>query len=192
MKTKALLLALLMIVSATVFAGCSTVTPAATTVATTAAPSATTTVDAAAGASYAKDAAGFEKAVSATGTWIIYTTADLTVTKALVLDGEFKNGKKDDAGKDILQRKIALYTQDADRKVTARFTLTIPSLTIKSPKASIQHGMVKGDLIVDVDGFALVDTKVTGNVYFTTQAHKDTFTMDADSSISGKNEVKAN
>ncbi|MBP7403230.1 MAG: hypothetical protein KBA30_11490 [Clostridia bacterium] len=185
MKTKALVLAVLMIVSTALFAGCSNVTPAATTVATT-------TVDASAGASHATDAATFEKAVSAQGTWIIYTTADLTVTKALTLDGEFTNGKKDDAGKDIVQRKIALYTQDADRKVTARFTLTIPELTIKSPKASIQHGIVKGDLIVDVDGFQLVDTKVEGNVYFTKQAYKDSFVMDADSSITGKNEVKAN
>jgi hypothetical protein len=68
----------------------------------------------------------FEKAIGADGTWIISTTADLTVTKALTLDGEFTNGKKDDAGKDIIQRKIGLYTQDADRKVTARFNLTIP------------------------------------------------------------------
>ncbi len=185
MKTKALFLAVLMVVSMALFAGCSSVTPT-----TTAAP--TTTVDASAGASHATDEASFEKAIGADGTWIIYTTADLTVTKALTLDGEFTNGKKDDAGKDIVQRKIGLYTQDADRKVTARFTLTIPELTIKSPKASIQHGIVKGDLVVDVDGFQLVDTKVDGNVYFTQQSYKDSFVMDADSSITGKNEVKSN
>ena len=100
--------------------------------------------------------------------------------------------QKDDAGKDVIQRKIGLYTQDADRNVTARFTLTIPELTIKSPNASIQHGIVKGDLVVDVDDFQLVDTKVEGNVYFTEQAYKDSFVMDADSSITGKNEVKSN
>jgi len=43
-----------------------------------------------------------------------------------------------------------------------------------------------------VDGFQLVDTKVDGNVYFTQQSYKDSFVMDADSSITGKNEVKSN
>jgi len=188
MKTKALFLAVLMVVSMALFAGCSSVTPT-----TTAAPTTTpTTVDASAGASHATDEASFEKAIAADGTWIIYTTADLTVTKAMTLDGEFTNDRKDDAGKDVIQRKIGLYTQDADRNVTARFTLTIPELTIKSPNASIQHGIVKGDLVVDVDDFQLVDTKVEGNVYFTEQAYKDSFVMDDDSSITGKNEVKAN
>ena len=188
MKNKALLLAILMIVSIVLMAGCSAVTPAATT----AAPTTAKPTDAVAGASYAKDEATFAKGISTTGEWIIYTTADLTVSKAMVLEGSFVNGKKDTAGKDITQRKIALYTQDADRKVTARFTLTIPSLTIKSPMASIQHGMVKGDIIVDVNDFQLIDCKVTGNVYFTKAEYKTSFKMDADSSISGKNEVKAN
>ena len=58
---------------------------------------------------------------------------NLTFDKELVLDGEFKNGKKDANGKEIVQRKIALYTQDDKRNVTNRFTLTAPKLTIKSP-----------------------------------------------------------
>ena len=187
MKRKALLLSILMIISVMLMAGCSTVTPAATTAPTTAA-----TTDAVAGASFVTDEASFAKGIAADGVWLVYTTANLTVTKAMVLEGEFVNGRKDDAGKDIIQRKIALYTQDADRKVLERFTLTIPSLTIKSPNARIQSGMVVGDIIVDVNKFELVDTKVTGNVYFTKAEYKDSFKMDATSSISGKNEVKAN
>ncbi len=35
-----------------------------------------------------------------------------------------------------------------------------------------------------------VDSKVDGNVYFTTDSAKSTFEMDADSSITGKQEVK--
>lgn len=185
MKTRVLLLALMMTVGIVLFAGCSAVTP-------TNPPSPTTTVDAAAGASFANDEASFAKAVSEQGAWIIYTTGDLTISQAHTVKGTFKDGKKDAAGNDTIQRKIALYDQDADRNVTARYTLTIPELTIQSPKASIQHGTLKGDVIVDVDDFALIDAQIEGNLYFTKQEYKDSFTMDADSSVSGKNEVKSN
>jgi hypothetical protein len=56
--------------------------------------------------------------------------------------------------------------------------------------ASIQHGTFKGDLYVAVPNFQLVDAKVDGNIYFTTQAAKDTFVMDAKSSVTGKQELK--
>ncbi|MGI6585444.1 MAG: hypothetical protein ACOX3L_05780 [Lutisporaceae bacterium] len=115
---------------------------------------------------------------------------DLTFDKELVLDGEFKNGKKDDAGKDVIQRMIALYTQDDKRNVTARFTLTAPKLTISSPMASIQHGTFKGDLYVTAKDFQLVDTTVDGNVYFTTDDAKSTLEMDDKSKITGKQELK--
>jgi PBP1b-binding outer membrane lipoprotein LpoB len=58
-------------------------------------------------ASIVDTAAAFEKAISNTGTWIIAIVKDLSIDKDLVLDGEFKNGKKDTAGKDIIQRKLA-------------------------------------------------------------------------------------
>ena len=46
------------------------------------------------------------------GKWIIATTKDLVSYKPLVLEGEFKNGKKDAVtGAELIQRKIALYTQ---------------------------------------------------------------------------------
>jgi len=141
-------------------------------------------------ASIVNDEAAFKKAISSNGTWIIATLKDMTFTEDLVLDGSFTNGKKDEAGKDIVQRKIALYTQDENRNVTARFTLTAPKLTINSPMASIQHGIFKGDLYVSQDNFQLVDQKVDGNVYFTTDSAKSTFKMDATSSITGKQEVK--
>jgi len=93
-------------------------------------------------------------------------------------------------GKDIVQRKVALYTQDENRNVTNRFTLTAPKLTIKSPEARIQSGTFVGDLYVESENFQLVDTKVDGNVYFTTQEAKDTFKMDEKSSVTGKQELK--
>lgn len=141
-------------------------------------------------ASVVDNAAAFEKAISNKGTWIIAIVKDLTINKDLVLDGEFKNGKKDKDGKDIVQRKVALYTQDENRNVTNRFTLTAPKFTINSPKASIQHGTFKGDLYVSAKDFQLVDAKVDGNVYFTNNEAKSTFKMDNASKITGKQELK--
>lgn len=199
MKSKVLILALALIM---VLAGCTqpaapaqptptptqaatpTPTQAATPTPTTGAPDTTTT------ASIVDNEAAFEKAISKTGTWIIATLKDLTFDKDLLLEGEFKNGKKDAAGKDQIQRKIALYTQDANRTVTARFTLTAPKLTINSPVASIQHGTFKGDLYVNTTDFQLVDATVDGNIYFATDAAKSGFKMDDKSKVTGKQEVK--
>ncbi|MDF2889951.1 MAG: hypothetical protein K0R80_318 [Clostridia bacterium] len=141
-------------------------------------------------ASIVDNAAAFESAISKDGTWIIAALNDITFDKELVLDGEFKNGKKDEKGNELIQRKIALYTQDADRNVTARFTLTAPKLTINSPEASIQHGTFKGDLYVSVSNFKLVDNVVDGNIYFTTEEAQSTFSMDEKSSVTGVQELK--
>jgi len=146
--------------------------------------------DAVASASVTSDPAVFTKTIGKDGKWIIVITADMTIKNDLVLDGEFKNGKKDTAGKETLQRKIALYSQDANKKITARFTLTAPKLTINSPLASIQHGTFKGDLYVETNDFQLVDNKVEGNIYFKDDAAKAGFKMDATSSVSGVQEVK--
>ncbi|MFT9497951.1 peptidoglycan-binding domain-containing protein [Anaerosolibacter sp.] len=143
-------------------------------------------VDVVTTASLVNTAAAFEKGISKNGRWIVSTLNDITTTKTLVLDGEFKNGKKDAEGKDLIQRKIALYTQDDKRNVTARFTLTAPKLVIKSPNASLEKGTFKGDLYVRVPNFKLVDQKVEGNVYFTTKEAQDTFAPDATSVITGK------
>lgn len=141
-------------------------------------------------ASVVDNAAAFGKAISNKGSWIIAITKDLTINKDLVLEGEFKNGKKDKDGKDIIQRKIALYTQDENRNVTNRFTLTAPKLTIKSPKSSIQHGTFKGDVYVSATDFQLVDATINGNIYFTNNDAKSTFKMDNTSKVTGKQELK--
>lgn len=147
-------------------------------------------VDTVTTASIVDKAEAFEKAISKDGTWIIATLNDLTIDKDLVLEGEFKNGKKNEDGTDAIQRKIGLYTQDENKKVTARFTLTAPKLTIKSPQARIQSGTFKGDLYVETKDFQLVDAKVEGNVYFASEEAKAGFKMDDKSSITGKQEVK--
>ena len=144
------------------------------------------TVDSVTSASLVDTAEGFEKAISADGTWIICPVKDLTTTKDLVLDGTLYNKKTPPA----IARKIGLYYHDGDNYTTAKFTLTAPSLTIKSPKASIQKGTFIGDLYVSVDGFSLKETKIIGNVYFTTETAKSTFVMDELSSITGVQELK--
>ncbi|HYE11123.1 MAG TPA: hypothetical protein VEF53_13165 [Patescibacteria group bacterium] len=198
MKVRVLVLALVLLVS--LFVGCAQPAPEPTPEPTT--PPATeqpgggapnppdTTPDVTTTASIVNEEAAFEKAISNTGTWIIATLKDLTFDKELVLDGEFKNGKKDEAGKDIIQRKIALYTQDENKNVTGRFNLTAPKLTINSPNGRIQSGTFKGDLYVSAQNFQLVDATVDGNVYFTTDEAKSTFKMDDKSKVTGKQELR--
>ena len=103
----------------------------------------------------------------------------------ITLEGEFKNGKVDDAGKDIIQRKVALYTQDENRNITARFTLTAPKFTINSPEASIQRGTFVGDLYVNATNFKLVDAVIEGNIYFKDAQVQSTFSMDETSKVTG-------
>jgi len=126
----------------------------------------------------------FLKATSKDGRWIIAILKNLTVSKDIVLEGDFKNSKGD------LQRKIALYTQDANKKVTNRFTLTAPKMVVKSPNASIQHGTFKGDVYVETKDFQLIDATVDGNIYFNSDEAKNGFKMDATSNVTGKREVK--
>lgn len=182
MRLKAILLALVLCIA--VLAGCNQSNVPPTTTAGTTSPDTVTT------ASIVDTEAAFEKAISNSGVWIICTLKDLTFDKELVLDGEFKNGKKDDAGNDVIQRKIALYEQDEARNITARYNLTAPKLTINSLNGSIQHGTFKGDLYVSANNFELVDATVDGNVYFTTDEAKNTFKMDDKSKVTGVQEVK--
>jgi len=101
-----------------------------------------------------------------------------------------KTGKKDTNGKDIIKRKIALYSQDKNKKITARFKLTASKMTFNSPLGSIEHGTFKGDLYVSANNFQLKDATVDGNVYFTSAKAKSTFKKDATSKITGKQELK--
>ncbi|MGI6161731.1 MAG: hypothetical protein ACOYJD_06845 [Christensenellales bacterium] len=153
-------------------------------------PSPSEDVDAVTTASMVADEAGFIKAIGADGVWIICLTEDIETSSELTLEGEFSNGRKDDDGKDILQRKIALYAQDNDRNVTDRYTLTAPQITIKSPEASMQRGTFVGDIYVESSNFQLVDMKVEGNVYFLNADAEATFQMDDTSTVSGVQELK--
>lgn len=193
MKFRNILLALIIIMS--LFTGCTQTqdtnppetTPPQTSPPDTATPE--TAPDVMTTASIVDSNAAFEDAISNNGTWIIATLKDLTFDNELILDGEFKNGKKDDNGKDIIQRKIALYTQDENRNVTGRFNLTAPKLTINSPNARIQSGTFIGDVYVSAENFQLVDATIEGNLYFMTEDAKSSFTMDETSKVTGTQEM---
>lgn len=68
--------------------------------------------------------------------------------------------------------------------------MTVPKLTVNSPETCIEHGTFKGDLYVLSKNFQLIDAKVEGNVYFTTNEAKSTFRMDATSKITGNQKLK--
>jgi hypothetical protein len=144
-------------------------------------------VDVVTTASLVNNIEDFKFGISTEGEWIISVLNDMTTDEELVLDGKFLNGKKDKVtGEDVVQRKISLYTQDDDKNVTARFTLTAPKLTINSPNARIQSGTFVGDVYVNAENFQLVDAVVEGNLYLTNQAAKDSFKLDAKSSVTGE------
>ncbi len=193
MKFRNILLALIIIMS--LFTSCTQTqdtnppeaTPPQTSPPDTATPE--TAPDVMTTASIVDSNEAFEEAISDNGTWIICTLKDLTFDNELVLDGEYKNGKKDDNGKDIIQRKIALYTQDENRNVTGRFNLTAPKLTINSPNARIQSGTFIGDVYVSAENFQLVDATIEGNLYFMTEDAKSSFTMDETSKVTGTQEM---
>ena len=138
----------------------------------------TAETDAVSAASIVDTAEGFLEAAGANGTWIIAVTKDLTIDQEIVLDGEFTR-------RDELARKIALYDQDADRNVTARYTLTAPRLVVRSPNARIQGGTFVGDVYVEATGFQVIDATVDGNIYFATEEQQSSFAIE-DGEVTGE------
>ncbi|PTO39752.1 hypothetical protein C6P52_03340 [Enterococcus mundtii] len=134
-------------------------------------------------ASISDDPAVLEKAMSADGNWIVAATGDVTFSNDVTIAGEFHD--KDDASADIY-RKIALYSQDDDRNVTAEYTITVPTLIVESENTNIVHGTIKGDVLVKANGFVLDGAKVEGNVTFEKQEYQDSAKLDEnDASVTG-------
>lgn len=187
MKIKALILICVLVT--VLFTACTKkveTTPADTTTAET-----TAAVDAVATASLVDTPEALIKAVGPDANWIVALLKDVVVDGELVVEGEYEKADKDDATKMVpAGRKIALYTQDADRKKTGTFTLTATKMTVKSLNTKIQGGTFIGDVYVEADGFNLVDAIITGNIYFATQANKDSFVLDEKSKVSGTTEVQ--
>lgn len=123
------------------------------------------------------------KAVSKEGKWIAATVNDIVIDKEIVVEGQFTY-------RDAIVRKIALYTQDDKRNVTARFRLQAPKMIIRSENTVLQSGTFVGDVQVEAKGFKLVDFRVDGNVFFTTDEFKNTFTKDDKSTVTKATEVR--
>ncbi|AOZ91226.1 polymer-forming cytoskeletal protein [Paenibacillus crassostreae] len=137
-------------------------------------------------ASLVNEGEAFTKAVSADGTWIIAILNDVTIDQDVTVAGEFRN--KNEAEGDIY-RKIALYAQDADHKVTATYTLTVPKLTVQSENLKAQGGTIKGDVYVEANGFTLTeDATIDGNLYFASEDVKATAVLEG--KVTGATEVK--
>lgn len=200
MRRKALALILTVALATTVFVGCSQKAETDTTTETVTETTEETTeeVDVVTTASLVNDNDAFEAGISKDGTWIVSVLNDLTFDKELVVDGDFKNGKKDEeTGEETFQRKIALYTQDESRTVTARFTLTAPKITFNSAFGSLEHGTFKGDVYVAGKNFKLVNQTIEGNLYFLNQEAMDTFKIadkegNPETTITGVQELKTN
>lgn len=63
--------------------------------------------------------------------------------ETLNVEGDFKNKAGEEA------RKLALYSQDFERKVTDRYILTLDTLEVNSPNFYISNGTVKGNVEVN-------------------------------------------
>jgi hypothetical protein len=203
MKSRVLAVSLIIALATTAFVGCGkkaepTPAPAAQKPATQApaTPATDKKVDVVTTASVVDNNAAFEKALTKDGgKYCIAILKDLTFTKDLVVEGDYKTGKKDDKGNETIQRKVALYTQDDKKVVTARFTLTAPKITFNSNFGSLEHGTFKGDVYVAGKNFKLVNQKIDGNLYFLNEEAQKTFTIaDKDgnpkSVVTGKQELK--
>ncbi len=120
------------------------------------------TTDAVTTPSITDKASDVKASLGENGNWITCTTADVTIPGELVVEGTFYN--KDDKTKGEY-RKLGLYTQDAEKKVTGEFALNVDKMTVKSPNFKIQNGTVNGDIYVDANGFTAA-SKVNGNIVF--------------------------
>lgn len=193
MKKKLIVLALAIVATVSILAGCSgkTAEQNSTTANTTAGSTAATTakVDTVASASEINDEAAFEKAISKDNTnYMIIVTKDLTFAKDLTVESGVKKGTD---GKDAPNRSIAPATEDANKKITNRYTITVPNLVFSGENEKIEYGIVKGDVYVQAAGFTLKDATINGNLYFATDDLKNAFKQDATTKITGTIAVKA-
>ncbi|WP_379150987.1 hypothetical protein [Paenibacillus sp. sgz5001063] len=147
---------------------------------------ATEQTDAKSTASIVNQADAFTKAVSSEGNWIVAILNDLTVDTDVVVAGEFHDKG---AAENAIYRKLALYAQDADHKITASYTLTAPKVTVQSENFKVQGGTIKGDVYVEAKGFTLDKTAtIDGNLYFKSDDLKTSAVLDG--KVTGETAVK--
>jgi len=184
-------LMLVLVMTAAIFAGCAKEepvveeTPEVTEEVTdeTAEEATEEEVDAVSTASIVTDGDALVAALSADGFWLAATLNDIVLEEDLVVEGEFIHREE-------IARKLGLYTQDADRNVLERFTLTAPSMIVRSENYRLQGGTFVGDVYVEANGFHLVDNTIEGNLYFASQEYMDSRVEDETGVVTGVVEVK--
>lgn len=139
-----------------------------------------TSTDTSAGATQAVGTfSDLQKTLNSTGNWLGAIKSDVDASgKTLTVSGNF-------VGDGQVARKLALYNQTSDFKVTASYTLTLAKLVDNSPGFYVSNGTVKGDVYVNASGFhgqngvdqngATVTSKIDGNLIFASQALLDTY-----------------
>jgi hypothetical protein len=147
-------------------------------------------VDVTSSATFTDDSALFIKNASKNGKRVFGITKDMTLTKKLVIEGTFTEPDDKDPKKLIKDRSMALEARDKNNKPIANYTLIVPSIIISSPGQVVEGGIIKSNIYVKAQGFTLVRAKVVGNIYFANKAFQKSFTMDATSSVKGKQEIK--
>lgn len=127
------------------------------------------------------------EALGPNGAWIVIFEQDVKVSKDIVVGGEVY----EDADAEAPRRKLALYAQDSDRNVTARYTLSAPKMIVRHLNTRIQGGIFDGDVYVEAEGFNMVDATIDGNLYFKSKALQDSAKIDDKSKVTGTTEVKS-
>ncbi len=136
-------------------------------------------VDVVTSASIVTDVDGLVKGLSAEGTWIVAVLNNMSSNEDILVDGQYDHREEK-------ARKLALYTQDEERNITASFTITAPKLIVKSENFKIQGGTFVGDVYVEANGFHIQAGSVDGNVYFASQEYMDSMVEDETGSVTGE------
>ncbi|GEK91389.1 hypothetical protein [Alkalibacterium kapii] len=124
-----------------------------------------------------------ETALSSEGGWIVIFEDSVETDQELTLEGGVENNDGE------IARKLALYTQDEDRNVTERYTLTAPMLTVKSENSRIQNGTFEGDVRVEANNFQLPGGTIDGNLTFASQEYQDSAQLE-DGEVTGEINVE--
>lgn len=120
--------------------------------------------------------------LSSDGGWIVIFEGDVTSEEDLVMVDGFENNNGE------TERKLALYTQDADRNVTDTYTLTAPSITIQNAGTRLQNGTFVGDVYVEAENFRLLDGTIDGDLIFSSEELQESAELEG--TITGETRVE--
>ncbi|AYG00906.1 hypothetical protein [Lactococcus allomyrinae] len=120
--------------------------------------------------------ADLQKGFAKNGAWLNATKGDMDASgKTLTVEGLF-------LGDGVVARKLAIYNQDANHKITDRYTLTVDKIEVKSPGFYISNGTVKGNVDVFAAGFhgqtgqgVAGQATIDGNLTFASQDLLDAY-----------------